>query len=853
MRKLTFLIIATFITIMGFAQVNTNVANAIFNEGFKKDRHADWTFGSNHNKNLNNQRENDDCPPETLPYSENFNSGVMSCYTVFDENNDGYPWDLQQLGNDYMPVVFSYGGANDYMITNGLNFEEAGDYIVSFDYAGTVFAIQYGMTENLKVILATEPTLQAMNTGTVIADYQGITNSELENSLDTVTIETPGVYYIGFYCYSTAGYYIIVDNISVIKVPTAPEIALTDVTPTNGTTVQTAGFNLSTTITNNGIPLTSYTVSYTIDDEPTVTETIENVNVELLGTDTYTSETITLTQGEHTIVVTVSNPNGIADNTADNSTTITINAIDCEPATVPYTENFNNGLSTCYTIINANNDDKTWGVTDGSAVYTYSYYNNADDYMITNGIYFEEGIYVLSFDTKSGMSVYPENLEVFVGNAPTVTAMTTSIVDVPHIANTSWANISGSFYIETAGVYYIGFKAYSDANMLDLYIDNIHIETAPTNIEIALTSVTPVNGISLQVNTDINLGGVLTNNGGPLTSFTASYTINGGEAVSQTFTLDPAVTYAQTYAFTFDDVIFTETGEYEIVVTISEPNGVADGTETNNSLTTTINIVDCDEPITTFPYTEDFDNGINPCWTIIDADSDGYNWVDMANLYGAGRGHNGSTSCLVSESYVNSTSSALNPDNWAITPAFSLPADSPALLSFYAAIQDVNVPSEHYGVYVSTTTTDPDNFTLLFEETMDANGGLRAQSPWVEKHVNLSAYAGQTIYIAFRHFNCTDMFSVLIDDLTVALENNWTTEIDENIASSIAVYPNPTNNIVTIANAEGQNITIVNSLGQVVANIENASANQTIDVSNFANGTYFVKVNAEVVKLNVVK
>ena len=59
--------------------------------------------------------------------------------------------------------------------------------------------------------------------------------------------------------------------------------------------------------------------------------------------------------------------------------------------------------------------------------------------------------------------------------------------------------------------------------------------------------------------------------------------------------------------------------------------------------------------------------------------------------------------------------------------------------------------------------------------------------------------------------------------------------------------------VVTVKNAENANIVIVNMVGSVVANVENASANQTIDISNLANGTYFVRVNAEVFKFNVVK
>ena len=77
--------------------------------------------------------------------------------------------------------------------------------------------------------------------------------------------------------------------------------------------------------------------------------------------------------------------------------------------------------------------------------------------------------------------------------------------------------------------------------------------------------------------------------------------------------------------------------------------------------------------------------------------------------------------------------------------------------------------------------------------------------------------------------------------------------VEENIAEAVSVYPNPANDMFTVANAEGATIVVVNSLGQVVASIENAASNQTIDASNFANGTYFVKVNESVVKINVVK
>lgn len=77
--------------------------------------------------------------------------------------------------------------------------------------------------------------------------------------------------------------------------------------------------------------------------------------------------------------------------------------------------------------------------------------------------------------------------------------------------------------------------------------------------------------------------------------------------------------------------------------------------------------------------------------------------------------------------------------------------------------------------------------------------------------------------------------------------------VDEMLANAIEVYPNPTNGQINIANTEGQNIVVINTLGQVVASIDNATENQTIDMSGLCEGTYFVKVGTSVVKINVIR
>ena len=144
-------------------------------------------------------------------------------------------------------------------------------------------------------------------------------------------------------------------------------------------------------------------------------------------------------------------------------------------------------------------------------------------------------------------------------------------------------------------------------------------------------------------------------------------------------------------------------------------------------------------------------------WTFVDKDGDGYNW-DWNELGEAPVAYEGA-GCIYSHSFVNYFG-AVNPNNWAISPEFTIPANaSSATLSWYAAPQDPDWTEEHYGVYVGTGT-DTANYTQLFEETI-------SYSDYKNTTVDLTAYAGQTIRVAFRHFNCTDMFILKLDQVEV--------------------------------------------------------------------------------------
>ena len=137
-------------------------------------------------------------------------------------------------------------------------------------------------------------------------------------------------------------------------------------------------------------------------------------------------------------------------------------------------------------------------------------------------------------------------------------------------------------------------------------------------------------------------------------------------------------------------------------------------------------------------------------WTIRDDDGDGYNWEWM-DASGSNYNVYEGTHCMASASYQNSAfggGTALNPDNWLISPAFT----AGSTVTFWYAGQDPNYAAETFGVYVIANGT-----------TSDELGHFTASNTYQQGSVDISAYAGQPVQVAFRHYGVTDMFRLNLD------------------------------------------------------------------------------------------
>lgn len=169
---------------------------------------------------------------------------------------------------------------------------------------------------------------------------------------------------------------------------------------------------------------------------------------------------------------------------------------------------------------------------------------------------------------------------------------------------------------------------------------------------------------------------------------------------------------------------------------------------------------------TEYLYIESFEEGAQG-WSFFDADGDGNDW-EVLNANGI-RVHTGAA-VLASASYINNQG-ALNPDNWAFTPAIQLTRDN--YLSFWVTAQDPSWNAEHYAVYITDVAPTADNLndcTVLIPETEFPNGSPAetGQDNYQRFVVQIpSSFEGKAVYVGFRHFNCTDMFRFNLDDVGI--------------------------------------------------------------------------------------
>ncbi len=138
------------------------------------------------------------------------------------------------------------------------------------------------------------------------------------------------------------------------------------------------------------------------------------------------------------------------------------------------------------TVVNANNDDKTWGWSDQYNAFAYNYNSDmsADDWAIFPKANFAESmqLYTINVDV-SCYSVYPERFEIGISKTGKVEDMII-VVPATDVASDDPITLGAQFKLEEAGNYYIGVHAISDADCyhLDLHKLTVQMTEAPNTV-----------------------------------------------------------------------------------------------------------------------------------------------------------------------------------------------------------------------------------------------------------------------------------------------------------------------------------------------------------------------------------
>lgn len=164
-------------------------------------------------------------------------------------------------------------------------------------------------------------------------------------------------------------------------------------------------------------------------------------------------------------------------------------------------------------------------------------------------------------------------------------------------------------------------------------------------------------------------------------------------------------------------------------------------------------------------FDENFDavaDGAMPAgWTIFNVDGltpySGVSWVTDAWVCYAQAGFKIESKCAWSTSYYTPVAAA---NDYMFTPAITVPATN-AYLKYLVVAQDASYPDGYQLLLLTTAPVAGNLTTATVLNTFSA-----AESTPTTKFINLSAYAGQTVYIGWRN-NANDKYLLAVDDVKV--------------------------------------------------------------------------------------
>ncbi|TYA57989.1 T9SS-dependent choice-of-anchor J family protein [Formosa maritima] len=235
-------------------------------------------------------------------------------------------------------------------------------------------------------------------------------------------------------------------------------------------------------------------------------------------------------------------------------------------------------------------------------------------------------------------------------------------------------------------------------------------------------------------------------------------------------------------------------------------------------------------------WSDDFNDEDISDWSVTDADGDGNNWGDIPAV-GDGMGGYITPVSLISRSWQQIP---LNPDNWVVSPVIDLStATTPITLEWITQVAAATWDEEKYSVHVGTTNDISVlvNSATSMTETLGDAGNTGTP---VNHTFDISDLAGEAqVYVAFRHWDCSDQDFLSVDDVTVSAQTLSIDEFEEPNRYKVACN----NHYISIYNINSEvNYKLINITGQLVLEGKTNNETHTIDATKLTTGIYIIEI-----------
>jgi len=174
-------------------------------------------------------------------------------------------------------------------------------------------------------------------------------------------------------------------------------------------------------------------------------------------------------------------------------------------------------------------------------------------------------------------------------------------------------------------------------------------------------------------------------------------------------------------------------------------------------------------------------------------------------------------------------------DDWVTSPLIDLTSASGLIELQWDAVSVAGNPvfNEDYRVLVSTGTDELSEFVEV------ANIDLESNSQPTTRVVDLSAYAGETIYIAF-HNDSDDRWGVVVDNISVTAA---TLNVVDVVFNNFSYFVDANNVLNLRSGTPMQSVELFNVIGQQVVSQKLSNSEETLDISNLESGVYITRVS----------